>query len=563
MGPDSKGGDALYAGLPRLLAEAARVGPDPHSSWMESPPGKSRQGMSRPTALTPAPIRDRNRHRHMADELPEPRASGLGLTGSRPPQGSRKFNPVEAGEQMVREILAEQAREKCQKMGRPGLNLPAPRAKAPPKCTKGLRLTTSERRKVALIVATRKGAACKFGYACKHGSRCRGRHSPDEAALFKTRELRVTDLERTAGCAYCRAGICRFGYSCRGQTVIRAATRRANSCTETVSALVLPPPRVKLRKRGRRRPRGRPHKESKQGRRLERQERREKEDLLGTPRAERVPDSWPPRRTVREDSESSGGEEPTPWENQPGSHQCCSEDPVCRLEARMQFCGLWFCDLHSPNVSAHAGQRVGISATPIQGEVIRASWDRITSWTAESSTWGLDAATSGWTNLQHGQMTRAGAGSFIALLFAIGWVTVAAAAAVATMIVLPALHAAQHQRAQQRDHEARAEAAIRMQALFSTDTDPSESDCLRLIHRWRRGVRLQRPETRRQQMLGWGDSCKQERTEEEMDALISEMAGGGAERYVECSAYQECLDRQLQRAMDASMGDASSDESDY
>ena len=454
-------------------------------------------------------------------------------------------------------------------MGGPSRNPPEPRSKALPK---GLRLTTSERRKISLMVATRKGSVCKFGYACKHGSRCRGRHSPSEEALFKTRELRVSKMERAAGCAYCRAGVCRFGLSCRGQTVIRAAAKRASSCTQTPAELVLPPPRPKLRKRGRRRPRGRPPKESKQGRRLERQERREREELLGTPSTERVPDSWPPRRkrTVRDDSESSSSEdeEPTPREDQPGleSHHCCSEDPVCRIEARMQFCGLWFCDLHSPSTNVQAGQRFG---TPTL-ESMRASWNRIanslTGWIVASSAWGLGIATSGWTSLQHGQLTRAGAGSLIALLFAIGWVTAAASSAVVT-IVLPALHAARQQREKQRDHEARAEAARRVHATFNgMVTDPSESDCLRLIHQWRREMRLQRAETTRPRMPDWGDSCEEDSGSSglepwEMDDLVCEIAeAGGGTSDVWIPGYQECVDRRLERVIKANMGDASSDD---
>ena len=395
----------------------------------------------------------------------------------------------------------------------------------------------AERRKVARTVATRAGTVCKFGYACKHGSRCRGVHGSDETALFKARELRVTDLERTAGCAYCRAGICRFGDSCRGQTATRAATRGAEMCAKGVSALVLPHPRIKLRKRGRRRPRGKPPERSRQER---------SEANRAKPKNARFPDSWPPRREHRasRDSESSGDEEQAPREDQPGSHQCCSEDPVCRSEASKQFCGLWFCDLHLPNMQTE--HRASVSEMALQGrEAMRANWDRITSWTARCSTWGLDAATSGWTNLQHGQLTRASAGSLIALLFAIGWFTAAAAASVVA-IVLPALHAAQQQRAKLQDREARTEAARRMHATLSRGTIPSESDCLRLVCEWRHRVTLSWQSHRASDR---GDCCERGWSEGEMDALVKEIvqAGGGLGRHDPIpDRYRQIFENEIQ-----------------
>ena len=77
-----------------------------------------------------------------------------------------------------------------------------------------------------------------------------------ELAFFAMREHRVVDLERKAGCAYCDAGICEFGPSCRGQTALRKPNPTEAPASYDVNHESLPLPRVKLRKRGRKRPRG-------------------------------------------------------------------------------------------------------------------------------------------------------------------------------------------------------------------------------------------------------------------------------------------------------------------
>jgi hypothetical protein len=255
-------------------------------------------------------------------------------------------------------------------------------------------LSAPERKKIGLLVATRAGATCKFGFACKHGSRCRGMHTLGESALFKTRECKVSDLERSAGCAYCRVGVCRYGSRCRGQTAVRAARRQpAASGALEVTPMSLPFPRAKLRKRGRRRPRGRPPEDSRQGRRLERQAQRKKEIEQGTPSNERVLDSSPSRRSTRRDSDSSSDEEPTDGENQPGRHQCCSEDPVCASEASIRYCGLWFCERHSPSAQTPHPVSSNVSQVAHVQRTIRLGWDRITVRLTESALWGVRTVT--------------------------------------------------------------------------------------------------------------------------------------------------------------------------
>ena len=133
---------------------------------------------------------------------------------------------------------------------RTAADLPHPR-------TKRKRRNAEERRQVAQRVATKEGAPCGFGHACKFGTACRGEHTIDELAFFSMREHRVVDLERKAGCAYCDAGICEFGPSCRGQTALRRSKTTEVPASRDVPSYESPPlPRVKLRKRGRKRPRG-------------------------------------------------------------------------------------------------------------------------------------------------------------------------------------------------------------------------------------------------------------------------------------------------------------------
>ena len=112
------------------------------------------------------------------------------------------------------------------------------------------------RREIAQAVATGIGELCDFGFACKHGTGCRGRHTDRERILFRQRERKVLALERGSGCAYCKAGVCKYGAQCRGQTVMRGSRK------SEARALIIPAPRKKVRRRGRKRPRGKPHRDT-------------------------------------------------------------------------------------------------------------------------------------------------------------------------------------------------------------------------------------------------------------------------------------------------------------
>lgn len=178
-------------------------------------------------------------------------------------------------------------------------------------------------------------------------------------------------------------------------------------------------------------------------------------------------------------------------------------------------------------------------------------YKKVTSWVAKGSARGLKAATSGWASLQHRQSARAGAGSLVALLFAIGWAKIAMIAVVAT-IVLPALHAARQERRSLRDQEARADACKRLHTALDhgNEMQPSESCCLRLVYQWRHAVWVQSQEVRRRQTGIWGDLCEEEATEEEMDVLERETveAGGGLDG-AWVPGFQENLDRLLQQTI--------------
>ena len=112
------------------------------------------------------------------------------------------------------------------------------------------------RREIAQAVATGVGEVCNFGFACKHGSGCRGRHADRERILFRQREREVAALERGSGCAYCKAGVCKYGAQCRGQTAMRGSRKGV------VRVLKIPAPRKEVRRRGRKRPRGKPHRDT-------------------------------------------------------------------------------------------------------------------------------------------------------------------------------------------------------------------------------------------------------------------------------------------------------------
>ena len=193
----------MYAGSPTLLAAAARVGLDPDSGWMERPPGRSRQGMHRPTALTPAPIRDINRHRHKADELPEPRASGLteemDRAHGRPPEDSRHRAHEELHLSSAYKSRIDRVRAPANSSTQRSGEQPQP---ANPRIRKR---TRSNRAEIGLQVATKPGAGCQFWYACRFGSACHGQHDECEQELFKQWERKVFILERSGQCVYCGA----------------------------------------------------------------------------------------------------------------------------------------------------------------------------------------------------------------------------------------------------------------------------------------------------------------------------------------------------------------------
>lgn len=125
--------------------------------------------------------------------------------------------------------------------------LPKPRASGPRVTVR----SREKRKEISSKVATAAGQRCVFGYACRHGTNCRGNHTREEAALFVLREEKVAALERGAGCAYCQAGVCAYGDRCRGQTALRKVVNSGRRAHQQV-----PVPKKKLRKRGRRRPRG-------------------------------------------------------------------------------------------------------------------------------------------------------------------------------------------------------------------------------------------------------------------------------------------------------------------
>lgn len=210
---------------------------------MELPSRKSRTGTFRAKAKT---IEDRireGRSSHRSDELPRPRPSGQ-RTGRPPDSGLPRFRPARPRSARAAPQSRDAARD-GRKAHRED-ELPRQRARD------YRRIDKDRRKEISLRVSTRSGAVCGFSYACRHGNMCRGIHSESEKVLFRQRDRRVAALEREAGCAYCRAGICRYGAKCKGQTAMRAKNRTVESKEE----MKLPEPRKLIRKRGRRRPRG-------------------------------------------------------------------------------------------------------------------------------------------------------------------------------------------------------------------------------------------------------------------------------------------------------------------
>ena len=169
----------------------------------------------------------------------------------------------------------------------------------------------------------------------------------------------MASLEREAGCAYCRVGLCAFKGACKGQSAMRGKERMAEGEPERRKRVGFQPPvpRRKLRRRGRRRPRGVPPKGNQQHGRAERQGARPAGHVDPS-------EASPPAEHTykRRGSESDSGSESMQGraaEPQVGeSSKCCSKEPRCNEEGRVKHFGLWFCAEHDPSTQKGEGTAV-------------------------------------------------------------------------------------------------------------------------------------------------------------------------------------------------------------
>jgi hypothetical protein len=198
---------------------------------------------------------------HQSTDTPAPPGTrnSLDRVHGRPPEGS---STRERGE------LHHANRDGSSKSQTPAGSCTRGTGKLPqPVASRARRRTRSDRKQIGLQVATKVGAVCEFSFACRFGSACHGQHGEREQELFKQREQTVSALERSAKCAYCLAGVCDFAGTgkCRGQTAMRVTPLADPRAQGDTRDFLPPPPRKKLKKRGRKRPRGRKRRSNQDG----------------------------------------------------------------------------------------------------------------------------------------------------------------------------------------------------------------------------------------------------------------------------------------------------------